>query len=169
RDLGDPPGRRPQPEPPGSADLARAGRPHRGMAARLRRHHGGRRSRRVRLRLRRGGARVRGDRPGALARAAGRAGPVPRGVLLQSDRGARADRARLIYHRAIMGESTIRVTASRAAELTGILRKRRSEPTTIALEPGEYAIELAALIGPVTVVGEAGAARTLVRAQIGRA
>ncbi|HLU68621.1 MAG TPA: right-handed parallel beta-helix repeat-containing protein [Kofleriaceae bacterium] len=64
-----------------------------------------------------------------------------------------------------MGESTIRVTASRAAELTGILRKRRSEPTTIVLEPGEYAIELAALIGPVTVVGEAGAARTLVRAR----
>ena len=59
---------------------------------------------------------------------------------------------------------TIRVTQSQANELTAVLRKRRSEPTTIVLEPGEYILELAALIGPVTVQGEAGADRTIVRA-----
>lgn len=59
---------------------------------------------------------------------------------------------------------TIRVTQSQANGLTALLRKRRAEPTTVALEPGEYIIELSALIGPVTVVGEAGAERTVLRA-----
>lgn len=61
--------------------------------------------------------------------------------------------------------TTLRLSAARAAELTSVLRKRRVEPTILVLEPGEDAIELSALIGPVTVIGEAGGARTIIRAR----
>jgi predicted outer membrane repeat protein len=56
--------------------------------------------------------------------------------------------------------TTIVVGRGEAAQLTKILRARRDEPTTIVLQAGEYVIDLCAIIGPVTLVGEAGARRT---------
>lgn len=60
--------------------------------------------------------------------------------------------------------TTIRVSKAEAGELTAILRAERAEATSIVLEPGDYAIDLAALLGAVTVVGEAGASRTRIHA-----
>ena len=70
------------------------------------------------------------------------------------------------------GSGMVHASSGRRCEwtsMTGVaggtaqLILRRSEPTTIVLEAGEYAIELCAIIGPVTIVGEAGAAPLLAR------
>lgn len=58
--------------------------------------------------------------------------------------------------------STVRVTAAEAEDLTEILRTLCTEPITILLGPGDYGIESTMLIGPITVVGEEGATRTVV-------
>jgi predicted outer membrane repeat protein len=62
-----------------------------------------------------------------------------------------------------MTATTIHVSRGDADQLTKILRARRKESTTIVLEAGEYLIDLCAIIGPVTIVGSAGARHTTIK------